>query len=124
MLVARFEMDEEKRSACLRLQGHAQAGKAGQDIICAGASMMAYELAQCLKVMRERGLLRYEPVCKMREGNTLISCKAKESGWAETLVHFLHTQTGFYLLAHHYPSFVAVEMLGNDEEEEEEDVQS
>ncbi len=117
MIVARFTMDEEKRSVTLRVKGHAGAAENGKDIICASATILAYTLAQNIQGAENRGLLKYAPTVKLREGNSIITCRAKDDeAYTELLHTYLVVQTGYQLLAHNYPQYVAVEMFGEAQE--------
>jgi uncharacterized protein YsxB (DUF464 family) len=113
MIVARFSMDEEKRVVTLKVKGHAGLAEKGKDIICSSATILAYTLAQNIKGAETRGLLKYAPTIKLREGNTIITCRAKDDeAYTELLHTYLVVQTGYQLLAHNYPQYVAVEMFG------------
>lgn len=118
MLVARFEKDDQKKMLTLRVKGHANAGNVGYDIICSAASILACTLGQQIKFAEVDGKLKYNPKIKLKEGDSLISCRAKDDAWAEILLYFAEIQTGFFLLAHNYPQYVAVEMLGSEDYDE------
>ncbi len=116
MVVAKFSMDKSRGMASLHVKGHAGAASHGNDIICASASILAYTVAQNIKIAEAKGMLKYSPTIKLREGNSIISCRAKDDdGYAELLHTFLVIQSGYVLLAHNYPQFVAVETLGEAE---------
>ena len=113
MVVAKFGMDASRLMVSLHVKGHAGSNAPGHDIVCASASILAYTLAQNIKMSRERGYLKYEPKLKLKEGDSIISCRAKdEEAYTELLHTFLVIQTGYVLLAHNYPQYVAVEMFG------------
>lgn len=116
MIFVTFDMDEGKRSASLKVKGHAGAGPKGFDTICAAASVLSTTLAQELKNMHVRGLLSYQPRIKLKGGEAIVSCRCKASGYEEILRVFLVIQTGFQLLAHNYPDFVMIERLLGDKE--------
>ena len=113
MVVARFTMDEKKQSVTLKVKGHAGAAPQGYDTVCASASILAYTVAQNIKMAEARGMLKYSPTVKLRDGDSIVSCRAKDDeSYAELLHTYLVIQTGYQLLAHNYPQFVAVEMFG------------
>ena len=115
MVVAKFGMDASRLVVSLHVKGHAGANAPGNDIVCASASILAYTLAQNIKMSEERGLLKYSPKIKLKEGDSIITCRAKdEETYTEILHTFLVIQTGYMLLAHNYPQYVAVEMFGQD----------
>ena len=116
MVVAKFGMDASRLVVSLHVKGHAGHNAPGNDIVCASASILAYTLAQNIKMSEERGHLKYSPKIKLKEGDSIITCRAKdEDTYAEILHTFLVIQTGYVLLAHNYPRYVAVEMFGQDE---------
>lgn len=113
MVVARFSMDEKKKAVTLRLKGHAGQNTYGNDIICSAASILAYTVAQNIKMAEARGILKYPPTVKLRDGDSIITCRAKDDdSYAELLHTYLVVQAGYQLLAHNYPQFVAIEMFG------------
>ena len=116
MVVAKFTMDESKRMASLHVKGHAGQNAYGNDIICASASILAYTLGQNVKMAEAKGMLKYPPKIKLKDGDAIITCRAKDDGSYSELLHtYLVIQTGYVLLAHNYPQYAAVEMFGQDE---------
>ena len=113
MVVAKFGMDASRLMVSLHVKGHAGSNAPGHDIVCASASILAYTLAQNIKMSEERGHLKYSPKIKLKEGDSIITCRAKDDeAYTEMLHTFLVIQTGYALLAHNYPHYVAVEMFG------------
>lgn len=112
MVVARFTMDETRDMVSLHVKGHAGMNNPGNDIVCSAASILAYTLAQNIKTAEAREKLKYRPKIKLSEGDAIISCRVKKDDYAEIIHAFLVIQTGYVLLAHNYPQFVAVEMFG------------
>lgn len=115
MVVAKFTMDEERKMVSLHVKGHAGQNALGQDIICASASILAYTVGQNVKMAESRGMLKYPPKIKLKDGDAIITCRAKDDECYSELLHtYLVVQTGYVLLAHNYPQYVAVEMFGED----------
>ena len=115
MVVAKFSMDEKKKEVSLHVKGHAGQNVLGNDIVCASASILAYTVAQNIKMAESRGMLKYSPKLKLKEGDSIITCRAKDDDSYTELLHtYLVVQTGYVLLAHNYPQYVAVEMFGED----------
>ena len=113
MVVAKFTMDEGKKRVSLRVRGHAGLAPHGFDILCASVSILTYTLAQNLKGIENRGGLKYPLKFKTKDGDAIITCRAKDDEEYSELLHiYCVIQTGFILLAHNYPQFVAVEMFG------------
>ncbi len=116
MVVAKFTMDESRNMVSLHVKGHAGAAPIGQDTVCASATILAYTVAQNVKMAESRGMLKYSPTIKLRDGNSIISCRAKDDDAYTELLHtYFVIQTGYQLLAHNYPQFVTVEMFGKAE---------
>ena len=116
MVIAKFTMDESRRMVTLRVKGHAGQNTPGNDIICSSASILAYTVAQNVKMAEKRGILKFPPRLKMKSGDFIITCRAKDDESYEELLHlYLVVQTGYVLLAHNYPQYVAVEMFGEDD---------
>jgi uncharacterized protein YsxB (DUF464 family) len=115
MVIAKFTMDERKKQVSLHVKGHAGQNVQGNDIICASASILAYTVAQNVQMAEERGMLKYSPTLRMRDGNSIITCRAvDDDSYAELLHTYLVVQAGYQILAHNYPQYVAVEMFGED----------
>ena len=116
MVVAKFTTNEQKMEVSLHVKGHAGQNVIGRDLVCASASILAYTLAQNIKIEEARGTLKYPPKLKLKEGDSIITCRAKdEEGYASLLHTYCDFQTGYVLLAHNYPQYVAVEMFGEAE---------
>lgn len=114
MVVAKFEMDEGRKQVGLHVEGHAGADVPGNDIVCSAATILAYTIAQTLRVMYAQGKLKYQPRIKLKAGDAIISCRASDDDtYAEALHSFLVVQTGYTVLAHNYPQYVAVEQFGD-----------
>ena len=117
MVIAKFGMDASRLMVSLHVKGHAGQNVVGHDIVCASASILAYTLAQNIKMAQERNLFKYSPKIKLKEGDSIITCRARdEEAYTEILHTYLVIQTGYQLLAHNYPHYVAVNMFGQAEE--------
>jgi len=108
MIQAEFRRNTESGSITMKMRGHANAGEAGHDVVCAGASTLAYTLAQCLGFMHEQGKLRKEPHMLLRSGRAELTAKPKEDAYAEALHTFFVIQAGLTLLQENYPDYVQV----------------
>lgn len=116
MLVARFTMDEDRKMVSLHVKGHAGYADIGKDIVCSASSILAYTLAQEVKVAQTRGFLKYKPTLKLKGGDCIITCRAKDDeSYNDILRTYLVIQTGYQLLAHNYHQYVAVELFGESE---------
>ena len=90
----------------LSITGHAGAAEPGYDLVCASASIMAYTLAANVANMADNGQVR-EPVMKMNEGDTEISCNPRHNLKASVTLVFDSVCVGFELLAHDYPQYIS-----------------
>lgn len=112
MITVSFLLRPESRKLSLTLSGHAGAAEIGHDIVCAGASILACTVAQEAKNMETRGQLAEPPVIRMKEGDTEIVVRPKDSQEYKEAHHtFYVAQVGYSLLAHNYPQYVEVKKL-------------
>ena len=93
----------------LTVTGHAGSAEKGHDLVCASASMLAYTLAANVANMADCGQVR-EPIMKMYEGDTEISCNPRHNLKASVTLVFDSICAGFDLLSHYYPNFVKYEI--------------
>lgn len=113
MVFVEFDKDDKKKQLSLHVKGHAEFDNAGQDIVCSAVSILTYTLAQNVKVHNTRGLCKDNPMIKFGKGDAVITCRAKDDkSFAELLGAYLYTQTGYDLLAHNYPKYVKLKMIG------------
>ena len=115
MVNVEFFTNTEIGSITMKLSGHAEQAKKGEDIVCAAASILAYTVAQALQFMYEQGDLQKKPRIKLEEGDTIIVAKPKAESYAEALHTFFVAQVGYHLLAHNYPKYVTLSSFGEAE---------
>ena len=107
MIKVKFAYDKERRECSLMVDGHAGQAIAGQDIVCASASILAYTIAQIIKGMEHHGDLSETPTLKLESGDATIVCRAKDDYlFAEMMQYFFTIRTGYTLLEHNYPLYV------------------
>jgi len=102
----------------LGVNGHSNAAPAGQDTVCAGATTLAYTLAQCIRFMHSEGKLEEEPRLKFRKGKIRVECKPKSEHYAEALHTYYVAQVGMALLMSNYPGNVRVKVFDTSSDEE------
>ena len=83
----------------LTVTGHAQSAEHGHDLVCASASILAYTMAVSVANMADNGQVR-EPIMKLNEGDTEISCKPRHNLKATVTLIFDTVCAGFSLLSH------------------------
>ena len=103
MVVARFKYDPDAGRLSMRVSGHAGHGAKGTDVVCAGASMYAYGIAQCLESMFDEGKLEGAPTLDISEARLSVSVVPKAEYFHDVLLVFWVAQTGYQLLAASYP---------------------
>ena len=113
MVRVEFFTNKESGSITMKLSGHAEQAKKGEDIVCAAASILAYTVAQALQFMYEQGDMQKKPHIKLNEGDTVIVAKPKADSYAEALHTFFVAQVGYHLLAHNYPQYVTLVSFGD-----------
>jgi uncharacterized protein YsxB (DUF464 family) len=113
VITVNLTQDGEKKTLSLRLKGHAGQAEVGHDIVCASATILAYTVAQIVKVMESHKELTRKPTIKLKKGDIEITCRCKtDEGYAEALHTYFVAQVGYSLLAHNYPQYVALNSLG------------
>ena len=110
MISVSFEQDGEKGVISMECRGHAGFAELGKDPVCAGASVLAMTLAQCVKSMEEAGRLRKKAHIVVRGGRVLVTVKPREEFLPETRHLFWAAETGMRLLAGAYPENISVKM--------------
>ena len=91
----------------LEVNGHAGAGVIGQDIVCAGASMLVSALAGVLEEAEARG--RCECKAKQGEGSSLIWANPTMGSMVEIKSYFKMAVKGMRMLAEEYPGNVVMQ---------------
>ena len=96
------KLQQQQAGVSLSLDGHAGAGKWGQDIVCAAASILAYTAAASAQQLYREEKVKKRPHIQLEPGNARIlmeNCDAT----AQMLDVIC---TGFALLAIRYPKNV------------------
>lgn len=90
------------------IHGHAGFDEQGKDIVCAGASLYAFGLCQCVMQMDSERKFKKPPSVKIGTdgGEIVIAVRPKPRHEAE-LQHYFHmAQAGFMILKQSYPDNV------------------
>ena len=113
MIKVRFRTHDATRYLRLTVEGHAGAGEKGHDLVCASASILTYTAAQCVREMKERGVLRGSARIELHEGDASIIFRCKDDSiYAEAKHLFLVVKTGYELLKFNYPQCVDIKSVG------------
>lgn len=116
MVTAKFEYGHDSGFIRMDVKGHAGFAEAGQDPVCAGASVLAMTVAQCLVGMEDEGKLQKKMNRIIRNGRVSVVVKPKPEHLAEALHIFWIGETGFQLLAEAYPDNIEFTPFGGPEE--------
>ena len=81
----------------------------GHDLVCAGASTLAYTLAANVGRMEEMGLTR-DAVATLEPGKAEISCKPRTKYTSLVGAIFNSVCVGFELLARDNPDYISYEI--------------
>lgn len=93
---------EQEAKLTLSLNGHAGAGKWGEDIVCAAASILAYTAAASARQLYREEKLTQRPHIQLEPGNARIVVETCEAACQMLDVVCM----GFGLLAVRYPKNV------------------
>lgn len=95
----------------LTIEGHANSGEPGHDLVCAGVSALAYTLAANVGNMEANDLIR-NPIVKLESGRAEISCEPKRRAGAFVSRIFEAICVGFEMLDRDYPQYISYEIHG------------
>lgn len=95
----------------LSLEGHADFGNKGEDIVCSAVSILFYTLGQSL--IESENMLTDSPVINDDDGNGFISCKPKPEYEGNIARTYWTILIGFQLLEKFYKNHIELEVLGN-----------
>ena len=104
MIKVTFTTEGEKLS--LRVEGHAGYAEHGKDLVCASASILAYTVAQYVRIAEEHGNLISPSEMKLEEGDAFISCEPNNFITMEARHMFEYAKLGYRVLQHNYPQYV------------------
>lgn len=93
------------------VDGHANSGEPGHDLVCAGASTLAYTLAANVANLADNGHVRIESM-ELSSGKAEISCKPRSGARATVSRIYQAVCVGFEILARDYPQYISYEILG------------
>lgn len=105
----------EDGTLTLRMRGHSGSAPAGEDLVCAACTALAYTLAQCVRDAEDQ--LETPPVIDLRDGFGKIACKPKTVYLPGLMVAYQTVYRGYEVLAHNYPQFIKVYARGTLREE-------
>ena len=101
----------DRKHNSVTVEGHAQSGEVGHDLVCASASILAYTLASFVENMEEAGQVSY-PFIVLEEGNVWIEVDPHYNLRPAITLVFDSICGGFELLARNYPDNISYEIRG------------
>ena len=93
------------------IDGHALSGTPGHDLVCAGASTLAYTLAANVVKLDNMNQIR-DSVIVLEPGKAEISCKPRGKYIAIVSLVFNAVCVGFELMARDNPGYITYEIRG------------
>ena len=111
MIRVQLDTRGDKKAFALTVKGHAGLSQAGQDIVCAAASIITYTLADRVFTMWKEDKLQDRPVVRLSSGDAAILCRPREEHWQEALYTFATASAGYALLSKNYPEYVRYKKL-------------
>lgn len=93
------------------VEGHANSGDPGKDLVCAGVSALAYTLAGNVWTLEETGKVR-DVYVKLESGAAEISCRPVRKYEAIVSCILRSVCIGFEMLARQYPQYISYEIRG------------
>ena len=95
----------------LTVEGHAYSGEPGHDLVCAGASTLAYTLAANVANLADNGHAR-DVTMNLAHGNAEIGCNIRSGSKYIVMRIFESICVGFEILAKDYPEYIKYEIHG------------
>lgn len=108
--MTRIRMDWENLT--LTAEGHAGAGTAGNDIVCAGISVLTQTLLNTLLDAKARGRTRLKWEMDEEKGLLKIDATPYEMNRHEIWSYFRMTAIGLRAIAQHYPEHIKITEAG------------
>ena len=101
-------LNRKAETMSLYVTGHAGFAKAGQDIVCAAASILVYTAGELALDMERRGQLRRAPVLRLKPGDAVIRFTPDPAARQRAETALETVGYGFALLAKKYPRCIRV----------------
>lgn len=94
----------------IRIKGHANHGKKGEDIVCAAVSTLFYTLGETL--YESQAMLEEPLTFRDADGIGIISCKPKPEYIGNIARSYMTILTGMEMLAENYAKNVKFSLVG------------
>jgi uncharacterized protein YsxB (DUF464 family) len=94
----------------LTVEGHANYGEKGEDIVCAAISTLFYTLGEA--IFQSADMLTEEPTFKDNDGKGYLICHPKKEFEGNIARTYWTILTGMEMVADNYPKNVTLEVGG------------
>lgn len=108
MIIAKLDKRVDG-SVHLAMSGHARAAPRGEDLVCAGATTLAYTAAQVAQALYEEGKLVRKPKTDICEGKAVVIATPSEDAKQDLEQAFSVVGLGLEMLSHNYPDCIRLE---------------
>lgn len=95
----------------ITVDGHAESGEFGRDLICASCSILARTLAENVQGLEQAGVVR-NMAAELQSGKAEILCTPVSRFRSTVTMIFDSICAGFALLARDFPDFITYEVQG------------
>ena len=99
----------DPKTYTIDINGHAEHGKKGEDIVCSAISTLFYTLAESL--YQSKGMLSEDFIFSDEDGNGHLSCKPKSEYEANISLMYWTILNGFQIVADNYKKNIKFEVL-------------
>lgn len=93
------------------IEGHAESGEFGRDLICASCSILARTLDENVQGLEKAGIVRVM-TAELQSGKAEIMCNPVSRFRSTVTMIFDSICAGFALLARDFPDFISYEVQG------------
>lgn len=107
MITAR--LGERAGLLTLEMDGHAGSAPAGQDLVCAAASILCYTLVAQAGKLSADGKLRAKPCVDLADGHAAIAIKPRGAAEREARAIWGTVESGLLLLQRAHPDCIRVD---------------
>ena len=88
------------------IEGHAQSGEIGHDLVCAATTILAYTVGSSVENMVAAGHVKEHHI-EFKEGYASVYCEAPKKFKSTITLMFDTVCAGFELLAQNYPDNIS-----------------
>ena len=102
----------DRKHYLLEVDGHAQSGEAGHDLVCSAVSILVYTAAANAERMSDEKSRFHKPKIEIEQGKATIKCRPTTGFKAVAKLAMDSVCIGFDILAQKYPAYVQYTVVG------------